>query len=92
MKVKLHSRAIKFLEKLDAKDRERLRLKLKSLTKSIEMQGVMPFKELDIKRLEGDWKGFLRMRTGKIRTIFRIDKEEDVLLVYEIDYRGDVYK
>jgi hypothetical protein len=61
MKVKFHSRAIKFLEKLDDKDRERLRTKLKSLTKSIEMEGVMPFKELDIKRLEGvpedaDWQ------------------------------------
>ncbi|SPF33081.1 conserved hypothetical protein [Syntrophobacter sp. SbD1] len=34
----------------------------------------------------------MRIRLGKIRVIFRIDKEEDVLLVYEIDYRGDVYK
>ena len=24
--------------------------------------------------------------------IFRIEKQDDVLLVYEIDYRGDVYK
>jgi mRNA interferase RelE/StbE len=92
MKVKFHSRAIKFLEKLDEKDRERIRLKLKALVSSVEMQGVIPFKELDIRRLDGDWKGFLRMRSGRMRTIFRIDKEEDVLLVYEIDYRGDVYK
>jgi mRNA interferase RelE/StbE len=92
MKVKSHNRAIKFLEKLDEKDKERIRLKLKSLMNSIEMKGVLPFKELDIKKFEGDWKGFLRMRTGRIRTIFRIDQEEDVLFVYEIDYRGDVYK
>ena len=32
------------------------------------------------------------MRSGKMRIIFRIDKADDVLLVYEIDYRGDVYK
>ena len=32
------------------------------------------------------------MRSGKVRVIFRIDKEDDLLLVYEIDYRGDVYK
>jgi mRNA-degrading endonuclease RelE of RelBE toxin-antitoxin system len=49
-------------------------------------------KGLDVKRLEGEWKGFLRMRLGKVRVIFRIDKEENVLLVYEIDHRGDVYK
>jgi len=45
-----------------------------------------------VKRLEGDWQGFLRMRLGKMRVIFQIDKEDDVLFVYEINYRGDVYK
>ncbi|MGO9021147.1 MAG: type II toxin-antitoxin system RelE family toxin [Syntrophobacteraceae bacterium] len=92
MRVKFHNRTVKFLDKLDEKDRERIRLKLKSLVGTIEEQGIIPFKELDVKRLEGEWRGFLRMRLGKMRIIFRIDKEDDVLLVYEIDYRGDVYK
>jgi len=92
MKVRFHSRAVKFLEKLDEKDKERIRLKLKFLVNTIEAQGIIPFKELDVKRLEGAWKGFLRMRSGRMRIIFRIDREDDVLLVYEIDYRGDVYK
>ncbi len=51
MRVRLHSRAVKFLEKLDEKDNERIRLKFKSLVSTIEAQGVIPFKELDIKRL-----------------------------------------
>jgi len=92
MRVRFHSRAVKFLEKLEEKDKERIRLKLKFLVSTIEAQGIIPFKELDVKRLEGEWKGFLRMRLGKVRVIFRIDKEENVLLVYEIDHRGDVYK
>ncbi|MEN6439163.1 MAG: type II toxin-antitoxin system RelE/ParE family toxin [Syntrophobacter sp.] len=92
MRVRFHNRAIKFLEKLDEKDKERIRLKLKSLVGTIEEQGVIPFKELDVKRLEGDWHGFLRMRLGKMRVIFQIDKEEDILFVYEINYRGDIYK
>jgi len=92
MRVRFHSRVGKFLEKLDEKERERIRLKLKSLVSTIEAQGIIPFKELDVKRLEGEWKGFLRMRSGRMRVIFRIDKEEDVFLVYGIDYRGDVYK
>jgi mRNA interferase RelE/StbE len=92
MRVKLHSRAIKFLDKLDKKDKERVRLKLKSLVSSVEAQGIVPFKELDIKQLDGDWKGFLRMRTGRIRIIFQINKDEELLLVHEMDYRGDVYK
>lgn len=92
MRVRFHHRAVKFLEKLDEKEKERIRLKLKSLVSAIESQGIIPFKELDVKRLEGEWKGFLRMRTGRTRVIFRIEKQDDVLLVYEIDYRGDVYK
>lgn len=92
MKVRFHHRAVKFLEKLDEKEKERIRLKLRSLVAAIEGQGIIPFKELDVKRLEGEWKGFLRMRIGRVRVIFRIEKQDDVLLVYEIDYRGDVYK
>ncbi len=92
MRIRFHNRAVKFLEKLDEKDKKRIRLKLKSLVSTIEEQSIIPFKELDVKRLEGEWRGFLRMRSGKMRVIFRIDKENDVLLVYEIDHRGDVYK
>ena len=92
MKVRFHNRAVKFLDKSDEKDKERIRLKLKSLVSTVEEQGIIPFKELDVKRLEGEWRGFLRMRSGKMRIIFRIDREDDVVLVYEIDYRGDVYK
>ncbi len=32
------------------------------------------------------------MRSGKMRIIFRIDQEHDVLLLSEIVHRGDVYK
>jgi len=53
---------------------------------------VIPFRELDIKKLSGEWGDFFRMRMGKIRIIFRIDREKDELLVYEVDFRGDVYK
>ena len=92
MRIRLHSRVIKFLGKLDKEDKERVKLKLKSLLSSVEAKGIIPFKELDIKQLDGEWKGFVRMRTGKIRIIFQINKEEELLLVHQMDYRGDVYK
>lgn len=92
MRVRFHAQAVKSLEKLAPRDKERIRQKIQSLVSSIETQGMIPFKELDIKRLEGQWKGFLRMRSGKIRIIFRIEKEQDLLLIYDIDHRGDVYK
>ena len=39
MRIRLHSRVIKFLGKLDKEDRERVRLKLKSLLSSVEAKG-----------------------------------------------------
>lgn len=63
MRGRFHNRTVKFLEKLDEK--ERVRLKLKSLVSTIEAQGVVPFKELDVKWFKGEWKGFLRMRIGR---------------------------
>lgn len=92
MRVRFHTRAVKSLEKIDEKEKERIRLKLKALLTSIESQGIIPFKELDVKRLEGEWKECFRMRAGRIRIVFRIDREKDVLFVYAIDYRGGVYK
>ncbi len=91
MKVKFSKKSVKFLESLDEKNRERARLKIRSLVLSLE-EGVIPFKELDIKKLKGGWKGFFRLRIGNIRIIFRIDIEKDELIIYEIDYRGGAYK
>jgi len=92
MTIKFSRNAIKFLDKIIEKDKERIRQKIKILVLSIEEQGVIPFRELDIKKLSGEWGDFFRMRMGKIRIIFRIDREKDELLVYEVDFRGDVYK
>ncbi|NIT55764.1 MAG: type II toxin-antitoxin system RelE/ParE family toxin [Aliifodinibius sp.] len=92
MRIKFSRSAVKFVEKLKGKDQERIRRKISTLTSAIENQGIIPFKELDIKKLSGDWTGYFRMRIGKLRIIFRIDKENEQLLVYEIDFRGDIYK
>ena len=52
----------------------------------------MPFQELNIKSLTGDWKGYLRMRIGKIRIVFYLDYVNNEVFIYEIDYRGNIYK
>jgi len=61
-------------------------------THCIEETGLIPFNELDIKNLKGDWKGFLRMRVGSLRIIFQINLQADELQIYAIDFRGNVYK
>ena len=92
MNVKLSHKATKFLDKISPEQKERIRQRLKVLVESVENVGIIPFRELSVRKLRGDWEGYLRMRIGKIRVIFRIDRDRDVLLVYEIEFRGDVYK
>ncbi|QYX31267.1 type II toxin-antitoxin system RelE family toxin [Sphaerospermopsis torques-reginae] len=92
MELNFSKNALKFLKKLSDKDTERVRNKILQLLNSVEESGLVPSGELDIKTLEGEWQGFLRMRVGKIRIIFTVDIEQDQLQIYDIGFRGDIYK
>lgn len=46
----------------------------------------------DIRKLHGEWEGFYRLRIGKIRVILSIDEENELINIYGIGYRGDIYK
>ncbi|HEX9655074.1 MAG TPA: type II toxin-antitoxin system RelE/ParE family toxin [bacterium] len=92
MRIVFSKNAVKFLEKLTEKEKGRVREKVNSLVTSIEREGFIPFRELNIRKLEGEWEGFLRMRLGKIRIVFKIERVTNELQVYEIDFRGNIYK
>ena len=92
MTIKLSKNASKFLASVTEKEKNRIREKVKKLFISLDQNGIIPFKEMDIKKLEGEWNGFMRMRIGKNRVIFKIDGLNKELLIYEIDNRGSVYK
>jgi mRNA interferase RelE/StbE len=92
MELNFSKNALKFLKKLSDKDTEKLRNKILQLLNSVEESGLVPSGELDIKTLEGEWQGFLRMRVGEIRIIFTVDIEQDELQIYDIGFRGDIYK
>jgi len=47
---------------------------------------------IDLKKLVGDWEGYYRLRKGRLRIIFEVNKNEKVLFIEKIDFRGDVYK
>ena len=47
---------------------------------------------INLKKLEGKWTGYYRLRKGKIRIIFYINKSEKVLYVERVDFRGNVYR
>ena len=47
---------------------------------------------IDLKKLKGKWKGYLRIRKGKLRVIFAVDFEDKALYVERVDFRGKAYK
>ena len=47
---------------------------------------------LDVKRLKGNWEGFLRIRKGRLRIILTVDEQNKIIYIDKIDFRGSVYK
>jgi mRNA interferase RelE/StbE len=93
MEVQFSKRAVKFLKKLDAQTTERVRQKILQLHSILEADGIIPFTELDIKKLKGQWEGYFRLRVGQIRVIFTlVNNEIEILLIYDIDFRGNIYE
>ncbi|MCD6362457.1 MAG: type II toxin-antitoxin system RelE/ParE family toxin [Synergistetes bacterium] len=47
---------------------------------------------VDIKKLKGRWRGFLRLRIGKVRVVFKLDVENKIVEIYKAGLRGEIYK
>lgn len=47
---------------------------------------------IDIKKLKGEWEGFFRIRSGKMRIILEFQFENFRVYVEKIDWRGGAYK
>lgn len=47
---------------------------------------------IDLKKLKGKWKGFYRIRKGKLRIIADFNFEKFEVFIEIIDYWGNVYK
>lgn len=70
MAVKFRKQAIKFLQKASAEDAAKIQDALRQLVLTVEEQGIIPFNDLDIKKMKGEWEGFYRLRVGKNRVVF----------------------
>jgi len=92
MAIRFRKQAVKFIEKADPDTLSRIQEKLKQLVTSVEEQSVVPFTELDIKQMKGEWEGFYRLRIGKIRLIFTVTIASGDIEIYAIGNRGDIYK
>ena len=47
---------------------------------------------IDVKKMKGPWKGYHRIRIGKIRIILKTDFEKHSIFIDRIDFRGNIYK
>ena len=83
--VIVHKRVVRYLQRLSAIQKERIKQSLKILEDGINTRK-------DIKQMVGDWKGYYRMRVGDIRIIFWIDQELKTIYIDHISSRGDIYK
>ena len=92
MAIKFRKNAIKFLEKANLEDVEKIQEKISQLLAFVEEQAIIPFTELDIKKMKGDWEGFYRLRIGKIRIVFTVNTQSGEVEIFTIGTRGDVYK
>ena len=83
MEIIYRAAAHKGLRKMGAQRARRVR-------DQIEAYGAAPqdFRG-DVRPLAGHWKGFLRLRLGSDRVIFRVDG--DRMTVYVVGARGSVY-
>ena len=75
--------ALKALQEIPTKDRERIRSKIDGLAENPRPPGV--------KRLKGD-EGYYRIRSGDYRILYLIVEAKLLVLVVKIGNRRDVYK
>ena len=77
----------KFLEKEHISE-DRILSLVKDFIKYCRSEQV----NLDVRKMKGRWKGYHRIRTGKIRMILKMDVEHRTIVVDRVDYRGNVYR
>lgn len=90
-KVEGKKRVTKFIESQDTNTQKRIRKTINTLVNYLD-NDIHPYKELDIERLHGKAKELMKVKVGKIRILFKIDTNLEVVKIHKIDYRGDVYK
>lgn len=86
MKIEYSKKAVKFINKQDRPTKQRIKAAIEGLTEQ-PPRG-------DIKPLQGYTDNRKRLRVGKYRIIYNIldNNEVEILYIFNIDSRGDIYK
>lgn len=84
MKIVVHPRAEKFFKKLQVKELKRIVQKVKLLKKD-------PFDNtLNIAKMSG-LQSTYRLRIGKVRIVYEVDLDNNIIYIVTAEFRGAVY-
>lgn len=81
-----HRKAEKFIGNLDEKTRQNV---LEDILCLADFTGLKS--RLDVVKLEG-LKGFFRLRSGRLRTVFTVDKQSGTIIILKIEQRERAYE
>ena len=84
-KVIVHRHADRYLQRLPNDTKKRIKNILNQLRQN-------PSEYPGAKHMVGEWAGYRRIRTGKLRIIYWFAEKEDIVYVDHIGPRSDVYK
>jgi mRNA interferase RelE/StbE len=84
-RIKISTQVAKFLKNLPSGYISKLEEKFSLIAQNPYHKG------LDIKKLRG-YDNDYRFRWGKYRILYTIIPDEEIILIYKADVRGDVYK
>jgi mRNA-degrading endonuclease RelE of RelBE toxin-antitoxin system len=84
--VVFHRKAEKALNGLDKKTKQRLLEDISCLADFSERKS-----HLDIAKMEG-MKGFYRLRSGRLRTVFALNKPSETIIILKIEQRERAYE
>lgn len=87
LKIELSKQADRFAEREGITDDEIVSMiqKFINYSKGLDIN-------IDVKRMKGKWKGYHRIRIGKIRMLLRMNIKERTIFIDRIDNRGSVYR
>jgi len=79
--------SLKFLKKNNLKE-DLIIEKIKLVLRKFKGENI----NINVKKLSGEWEGFYRIRSGRLRIIVEFQFEQNRAYIEEIDWRGNAYK
>lgn len=84
--IRIHREALKSYRRLD----KELQTKI---DEAVEKLRIDPWRrDMDVKKLHGEYKGYCRLRIGEVRLIYVVDQENDLVFIDALAHRGGAYK